>query len=392
MFLLFLTREHPASVIAPLNHTCYKWRGIECCWWRVGWQAVSSALRTPPSAQPSEGRKLACFILPSTIDSSSPLCTSATARTELPDSLKFMRSLWATTRHTWRAARTLTFIYDYSHFHMVRVMLLSVSMQETCNSLFLRNLIACNYVAHFVRVKDHYHDKKKKKSSGQPAAHLVFFVALTISQPLIGTDLDPSTLETNSKLHNWQPASLGVWWNKCILICAETWLPKADLQPNSTSELCGGICFFFLLLLSFSFLSLPDRLIFLLSVGRVLMVVSLHSTTLQSTLSWGSVQELSRSLLSVSLTGLYCAKSWKLINSVCLTSQPFVSGVSLCAAGMLPIFSEHHTSTGALCIHKMCKSLDCHRLSENSFISAFCVLCSPQRSLKMEWTRESQYT
>ena len=161
MFLLFLTREHPASVIAPLNHTCYKWRGIECCWWRVGWQAVSSALRTPPSAQPSEGRKLACFILPSTIDSSSPLCTSATARTELPDSLKFMRSLWATTRHTWRAARTLTFIYDYSHFHMVRVMLLSVSMQETCNSLFLRNLIACNYVAHFVRVKDHYHDKKK---------------------------------------------------------------------------------------------------------------------------------------------------------------------------------------------------------------------------------------
>lgn len=257
MFLLFLTREHPASVIAPLNHTCYKWRGIECCWWRVGWQAVSSALRTPPSAQPSEGRKLACFILPSTIDSSSPLCTSATARTELPDSLKFMRSLWATTRHTWRAARTLTFIYDYSHFHMVRVMLLSVSMQETCNSLFLRNLIACNYVAHFVRVKDHYHDKKKKMSSGQPAAHLVFFVALTISQPLIGTDLDPSTLETNSKSHNWQPASLGVWWNKCILICAETWLPKADLQPNSTSELCGGICFFFSSSSSVFFFSFP---------------------------------------------------------------------------------------------------------------------------------------
>lgn len=160
MFLLFLIREHPASVIAPLNHTCYKWWGSECCWRRVGWQAVSSALRTPPSAQPSEGRKLACFISPSTIDFSSPLCTSATARTELPDSLKFMHSLWATTRHTWRTARTLTFIYDYSHFHMVRVMLLSVSMQETCNSLFLRNLIACNYVAHFVRVKDHYHDKK----------------------------------------------------------------------------------------------------------------------------------------------------------------------------------------------------------------------------------------
>lgn len=159
----------------------------------------------------------------------------------------------------------------------------------------------------------------------------------------------PGSFHPGNKLqsHNWQPASLDVWWNKCILICAETWLRKADLQPNSTSELCGGTCFF--LLLSFSFLSLPDRLIFLLSVGRVLVVVSLHSTTLQSTLSWGSVQQLSRSLLSVSLTGLYCAKSWKLINSVCLTSQPFVSGVSLCAVGMLPIFSEHHTSTGALC-------------------------------------------
>ena len=106
-----------------------------------------------------------------------------------------MHALWATTRHTWRTARTLTFIYDYSHFHMVRMMLLSVSMQETYNSLFLRNLIACNYVAHFVRVKDHYHDKKM--SSGLPAAHLVFFVARTISQPLIGTDPDPSTLETN---------------------------------------------------------------------------------------------------------------------------------------------------------------------------------------------------
>lgn len=90
----------------------------------------------------------------------------------------------------------------------------------------------------------------------------------------------------------------------------------------------GGIFFF---LLSFSFLS-PDRLIFLLSVGRLVVVVSLHSTTLQSTLSWGSIQQLSRSMLSVSLTGLYCAKSWKLINSVCLISQPFVSGVSLCAA------------------------------------------------------------
>lgn len=43
---------------------------------------------------------------------------------------------------------------------------------------------------------------------------------------------------------NWQAALLDVRWNKCILICAETWLRKASLQPNSTSELWGGNFFF----------------------------------------------------------------------------------------------------------------------------------------------------
>lgn len=150
---------------------------------------------------------------------------------------------------------------------------------------------------------------------------------------------------------NWQAAPLNVWWNKCILICAETWLWKADPQPNSTSELWGGIFFF----LSFSCLS-PDRLIFLLSVGWLLVVVSLHSTTLQSTLSWGSIQQFSRSLLSVSLTGLYCAKSWKLINSVYLTSQPFVSGVLLCALCAANIFRapyQHRSSMYTKCLKAM---------------------------------------
>lgn len=94
---------------------------------------------------------------------------------------------------------------------------------------------------------------------------------------------------------NWQAAPLDVWWNNCILICTEIWLEKADLEPNHTSDLWR---FFFL---SFSFLS-PDRLIFLFSAGWPLVLVSLHSTTLQNTLSQGSILQLSRLLLSVSLT------------------------------------------------------------------------------------------
>ncbi len=85
-------------------------------------------------------------------------------------------------------------------------------------------------------------------------------------------------------------------------------------------------------------------------------MVSLHSTTLQSTLSWGSIQQLSRSLLSVSLTGLYCAMSWKLINSVCLTSQPFVSGISLCAVCAANIFRapyQDRSSVYTKCLRAM---------------------------------------
>lgn len=105
---------------------------------------------------------------------------------------------------------------------------------------------------------------------------------------------------------------------------------KRTLSQTAHQIFEGGFFFFFCLFLFFPL----TGSFFLLSAGRLLVVVSLHSTTLQSTLSWGSVQQLSRLLLSLSLTGLYCAKSWKLINSVCLTSQPFVSGVSLCSANI----------------------------------------------------------
>lgn len=97
---------------------------------------------------------------------------------------------------------------------------------------------------------------------------------------------------------NWDAASLGVWWNKCILICTDLAKKSRSTAKPHIRTLRGD--FFFLL--SFSFLSW-DRLTFLLSAGRLLVVVSLHSTTLQNTPSRGSIQQLSRLLLSVSPTG-----------------------------------------------------------------------------------------
>lgn len=136
---------------------------------------------------------------------------------------------------------------------------------------------------------------------------------------------------------------------------------------------------------SFSFLS-PDRLIFLVSVGRLLVVVSLRSTTLQSTLSWGSIQQLSHSLLSVSLTGLHCAEAWKLINCVCL-SQPFVFGVSLFAVCTANIFLTPYQDRSLM--YAECFKATNVIASMRLFYFSFDVLRSPQHPFKMDWTSES---
>lgn len=88
-------------------------------------------------------------------------------------------------------------------------------------------------------------------SNTKPPVFCVAWTPQTCSQSCFRNSLVPP-LKKNKQPDNWQAALLDVWWNKCILICAETWLWKADLQPNCTSKLWGGI---FFLCLSFSFLS-----------------------------------------------------------------------------------------------------------------------------------------
>lgn len=100
---------------------------------------------------------------------------------------------------------------------------------------------------------------------------------------------------------NWQAALLDVWWNKCILICA-LGCEKHIYSQTAQKHYVGG---FFLFLLCFSSLS-PDRLILLLLLRQRLVVVSLHSTTLQSHRAQSNNYHTHL---------LYCPKSWELINS-----------------------------------------------------------------------------
>lgn len=136
---------------------------------------------------------------------------------------------------------------------------------------------------------------------------------------------------------DWHPASLGVWWNKCILIRTETWQREADLQPNRTSELWGGIFFFF----SFRpFLFFPETGSFFFSQQdggwwwyhyTPLHYKTLHHGAQSNSFHAHCCQYHWRA-------GLYCTKSWKLINSASLTSQPCESGISLWAESVANIF------------------------------------------------------
>lgn len=172
---------------------------------------------------------------------------------------------------------------------------------------------------------------------------------------------------------DWHPASLGVWWNKCILIRTETWRREVDLQPNRTSELWGGIFFF---LPSFSFLS-RDRLIFLLSAGRRLVVVSLHSTTLQNTPSWGWVQQLSHSLLSVSLTGRALLYKVLKAHKFCKFNKStlwvwYLTGSRECCQ-----YFQSTIPGQELDVPKKHKTHDCQWVSESSFILGFVSSAEP---------------
>lgn len=126
-----------------------KWWGSECCWWRVGWWAVASALRTPPSVLPSEGRKLAGFIVPSTIDSTNLLCTSATARNKLSNSLEFCP-------HYELQQDTLGIWPEPSLTFLIAVIFIWWEWEQCYCQVWCR--FTRNYEFYFAKVKDHYRD------------------------------------------------------------------------------------------------------------------------------------------------------------------------------------------------------------------------------------------
>lgn len=111
----------------------------------------------------------------------------------------------------------------------------------------------------------------------------------------------PGSFHPGNKLqsHNWQPASLDVSWNKCILICAETWLRKADLQPNSTSELCGGTCFFSSSVFFFSFPAWQAHFSSLSGTGAGGGIITLHYITEHSIMG---LSPTAFTLVAVSIT------------------------------------------------------------------------------------------
>lgn len=160
----------------------------------------------------------------------------------------------------------------------------------------------------------------------------------------------------------------GCWWNKCVLICTETWLRKADTEPNF--KLWEG--FFFLNSVFFFSFSWQAHFSSLSRMAAGSAIITLYSITEHS------IMGLSCLLLSISLTGLCSAKSWKLINSLCLTSQPFVSGVLWCAN----IVRTPHQDRSSMCTETP-KTHDCFQTISVSESSA-------QPSIHSGWTLESQ--
>lgn len=160
----------------------------------------------------------------------------------------------------------------------------------------------------------------------------------------------------------WQAASLDVWWNKCILICAETWLRKADLQPNSTSELWGGIFFFSSSVFFFSF---PWQAHFS-SLSRTAAgggIITLHYITEHSIMG---LNPTAFTLVAVSITDRALLCKVLKAHKFCMFNK------STFCVWCLTVCCQYFQSTipgRELYVHKMLKSHDCHQLSENSFIS-----------------------
>lgn len=94
-------------------------------------QAVASAHRTPPSALPSEGREMAGSILPSTTCAPSHFTT---AENNIPCTLELC-SHRGLEQGTVVMKPEPSLCYDYSLLCMVRVVLLSDVMYETCISM-----------------------------------------------------------------------------------------------------------------------------------------------------------------------------------------------------------------------------------------------------------------
>lgn len=152
------------------------------------------------------------------------------------------------------------------------------------------------------------------------------------------------------------------------------------MKSRSTAKLhiktLRGDFFFYVCLFLFS---PPDRLIFLLPVGRLLVVVSLHSTTLQSTLSWALnpttfmpvavVSPVTSKALSVSLTGLKANKFCMFNKSTFCVKCLAVLAASICRAA--------YGDRNFACT-KMLKRQDCHQFEQRTLLFQYrCPLLTP---------------
>lgn len=114
--------------------------------------------------------------------------------------------------------------------------------------------------------------------------------------------------------------------------------------------------------LSFSFLSL-DRLIFLPSVGRLLVVVSLHCATLQGTLSTAFM------LVAVTITDRTLLCKVLKAHKFCMFNKSTFCIWCLAAGCVCCQYFQSTIPGQELSVHKTLKSPNCHLQSENSFVS-----------------------